>query len=43
MSELFVSSKKELSIAENSLYNSLEMMNYSVKCNLEVPSGLEPE
>ena len=42
ISELFVNSKKELSYAENSLLNLLKMFNFSLKNNMEVPSGIEP-
>ena len=42
MFELFVNSKKELSYAENSLYNCLKMLNFNQNSKMEVPSGLEP-
>ena len=42
MFELFINSKKELSYAENSLFNSLKMLNITQKNVMEVPSGLEP-
>ena len=41
--ELFINSKKELSYAENSLFNSFKLLHFYTKNEMEVPSGLEPE
>ena len=42
MFELFINNKKELSYAENSLLNSLFMLQNMKKNVMEVPSGFEP-
>jgi hypothetical protein len=39
--ELFVNSKKELSYAENSLFNCLKLLNFRPKSKMEVPTRLE--
>lgn len=43
MFELFIDNKKELSYAEDSLLNSLILLQNTSKDVMEVPSGLEPE
>ena len=43
MFELFINNKKELSYAEDSLLNSLILLQNTSKNVMEVPSGLEPE
>lgn len=42
MFELFVNSKKELSYAENSLFNCLKLLQNTSKNVMEVPTGFEP-
>ena len=42
MFELFINNKKELSYAENSLLNSLKILQNIQKNIMEVPSGIEP-